>query len=86
MERWNGELGTEEITASGGRTFAVGDRVTARAPNRGLHVGDTGEVVNDAVATHNVRGELVRLDGAWKVSSTRLVQRWEGVAGCALDP
>jgi hypothetical protein len=44
---------------------------------------DSGEVVNDDVATHNVRGELVRIDGAWKVSSARLIQRWEGVAGCA---
>ena len=44
----------------------------------------TGEVVNDEVATHNVRGELSRVDGAWRVSEARLVQRWEGVAGCAL--
>lgn len=44
---------------------------------------DTGDVVNGDVATHNVRGELVRVDGVWKVSSTRLIQRWEGVAGCA---
>lgn len=46
---------------------------------------DTGAVVNDDVATHNVRGELARVDGFWKVSSARLVQRWEGVAGCALS-
>ena len=44
---------------------------------------DTGEIVDDTVATHNVRGELVRMNGAWKVSSTQLVQRWKGVAGCA---
>jgi hypothetical protein len=44
---------------------------------------DTGEVVNDEVATHNVRGELQRVDGVWRVSAARLVQRWEGVAGCA---
>lgn len=44
---------------------------------------DTGAVVNDDVATHNVRGELIRVDGVWKVSSARLLQRWEGVAGCA---
>jgi hypothetical protein len=43
-----------------------------------------GEVVNDDVATHNVRGELRLVDGAWRVSHTRLVQRWEGVDGCAL--
>lgn len=45
----------------------------------------TGEVVNDEVATHNVRGELSRVDGDWRVSEARLVQRWEGVAGCALE-
>jgi len=45
---------------------------------------DTGEIVNDDVATHNVRGELARVDGVWRVSSAQLVQRWEGVAGCAL--
>jgi len=43
----------------------------------------TGEVVNDDVATHNVRGELQRVDGVWKVSGARLIQEWEGVAGCA---
>jgi hypothetical protein len=44
---------------------------------------DTGAVVNADVATHNVRGELARVDGVWKVSSAQLVQRWDGVAGCA---
>lgn len=44
---------------------------------------DSGEVVNEEVATHNVRGELLRVDGVWRVSSANLVQRWEGVAGCA---
>lgn len=43
----------------------------------------TGEVVNDDVATHSVRGELLRVDGVWRVSSAQLIQRWEGVAGCA---
>ncbi len=46
---------------------------------------ESGEVVDDQVATHNVRGELLKVDGVWKVTSARLVQRWEGVAGCALD-
>lgn len=44
---------------------------------------DTGEAVNDTIATHNVRGELGRVDGAWRVAEARLIQRWEGVAGCA---
>ncbi len=45
----------------------------------------TGEIVNDAVATHNVRATMLRVDRVWKLASTSLVQRWEGVAGCALD-
>ena len=44
----------------------------------------TGEVVDAEVYTQNVRGELQHVDGAWRVSSARLVQQWEGVAGCAL--
>jgi hypothetical protein len=43
----------------------------------------TGDVVNDTVATHSVRGELDRVQGEWRVSRTQLVQRWEGVNGCA---
>jgi len=45
---------------------------------------DTGEVVDGEVYTQNIRGELQRVDGVWRVSSARLVQQWEGVAGCAL--
>ncbi len=44
----------------------------------------TGEVINDTIATHSVRGVLHIVDGSWRVTSTSLVQRWEGVAGCAL--
>ena len=44
----------------------------------------TGEVVNDAVVTHNVRATMQRVGGVWKLAHTKLVQRWEGVAGCAL--
>jgi ATP-dependent exoDNAse (exonuclease V) alpha subunit len=53
LRRANGELDGEEIAASGGRAFAVGDRITARAPNRGLHVdGDRKAYVrNGALGT-----------------------------------
>ena len=44
---------------------------------------DTGEVVDGEVYTQNIRGELQHVDGAWRVSSARLIQQWEGVAGCA---
>jgi hypothetical protein len=45
---------------------------------------DTGEVVNDDVNTHNVKAEMVKVEGAWKVSAATLLQRSEGVSGCAL--
>jgi hypothetical protein len=38
LRQVHGEIGTDEIVASGDRRFSVGDRVTARAPNRDLHV------------------------------------------------
>lgn len=44
---------------------------------------DSGEVINDAVTTQNVRGELDRIDGKWRVTKAVLVQQWDGVAGCA---
>ncbi len=52
LRRVNGELGAE-IPASGDRFFAVGDRVTARAPNRTLHVAGTPKayVRNGALGT-----------------------------------
>ena len=37
LRQVNGEVGSEEIVASGDRHFSVGDRITARAPNRNLH-------------------------------------------------
>lgn len=44
----------------------------------------TGRVLNDAVSTQSVLGNLQRIDGQWRVSGSDLVQRWEGVGGCAL--
>ena len=53
LRQVHGEIGAEEITASGDRRFSVGDRVTARAPNRDLHVdGDRRAYVrNGALGT-----------------------------------
>lgn len=45
----------------------------------------TGEVLNSGVATHSVEATMRRVDGVWKLASARLLQRWEGVAGCALS-
>lgn len=46
---------------------------------------DTGEVLDDDIVTRLAMGELVREDGAWRVSFTRVEQTWEGVAGCAVE-
>jgi conjugative relaxase-like TrwC/TraI family protein len=53
LRQVGGELGADEIAASGDRRFAVGDRVTARAPDRDLHVyGDRHAYVrNGALGT-----------------------------------
>lgn len=44
----------------------------------------SGEVVDDSVATYNVRGDMQLVDGDWRLAAANQVQRWEGVAGCAL--
>lgn len=45
----------------------------------------TGQVVDDSVVTRSVVATMRRVDGAWKLAETRVVQQWEGVAGCALS-
>lgn len=45
----------------------------------------SGEVVNANVATNSVEGTMRRVGGVWKLAAARLIQRWEGVAGCALS-
>jgi hypothetical protein len=45
-------------------------------------VDDT--VIDDSVATHSLEATMRLADGEWKLASTKLLQQWEGVAGCAL--
>jgi hypothetical protein len=45
---------------------------------------DSGAIVDDTVATYNVRGDMLRVDGEWRLAAANQLQRWEGVAGCAL--
>jgi hypothetical protein len=64
-----------------------GDRAVVQecVVNDGLVVETgTGTVVDDSVATYNVRGDMQRVDGKWRLATANQVQRWEGVAGCAL--
>jgi hypothetical protein len=44
-----------------------------------------GKIINDAVVTRNITATMKRQDGKWKLASTQVVQKWEGVAGCALS-
>jgi hypothetical protein len=44
----------------------------------------TGEVVSSAATTRSIDAVMRRVDGAWKVETTKVLQQWEGVAGCAL--
>ena len=46
---------------------------------------DTGEIINDSVTTQNVRGELHRVDGVWRLAAASVIQSWEGVSGCAVE-
>ncbi len=43
-----------------------------------------GRVLNDAVATKLFETTLVVSEGVWKVSENTLLDRWEGVRGCAV--
>lgn len=45
---------------------------------------DSGEIVDDSVATYNVRGDMRKVDGEWRLAAANQLQRWDGVAGCAL--
>ena len=69
------------VVSIDGDTAVVQD---CRVDDEVVYRRDTGEVVNDAVATHNVRGELARVEGRWRLARAELVQRWEGVSGCAV--
>ncbi len=43
----------------------------------------TGEVVDSSVVTRSLSATMRLVDGAWKLADTRVLQEWEGVAGCA---
>jgi hypothetical protein len=63
-----------------------GDTATVRdcAIDDGVVVNlDNGAVVNDEVMTRLATADLVREQGTWKVSYTKVEQTWKGVAGCA---
>ncbi|MGH9030537.1 MAG: hypothetical protein ACRDZV_00280 [Acidimicrobiia bacterium] len=43
----------------------------------------TGEVIDDSVNTRSLEAVMRLVDREWRLESTRVLQEWEGVAGCA---
>lgn len=43
----------------------------------------TGEIVNDEVVTRSVAATMRKVDGVWRLETTKVLQQWKGVAGCA---
>lgn len=65
-----------------------GDRATIEACSVDdgiVYEPATGTVLNDKVTTAHDRATLTLVDGIWKLATREQVEKWEGVAGCALD-
>jgi hypothetical protein len=45
----------------------------------------TGKVLNDDTVTVHSSSTMTRVDGIWKLATRTEIERWKGVAGCALD-
>lgn len=45
----------------------------------------SGNVLNDDVMTVRASSTLQRVDGVWKLATRSELERWEGVAGCAVE-
>jgi len=44
----------------------------------------SGKILNDKVTTAHDKATLTLVDGTWKLATREQVEKWEGVAGCAL--
>lgn len=44
----------------------------------------SGEVIDDSVNTRSLEAVMRLVDGEWRLETTRVLQEWKGVAGCAL--
>ncbi|HET7489618.1 MAG TPA: MobF family relaxase [Acidimicrobiales bacterium] len=75
MRSAHGELGTEEVVASGERRFAVGDRVVARMASRDLHVAGRPE----AYVRNGASGTVVAVDAAPHRDRDRVSVRFDDV-------
>ncbi|HAS13126.1 MAG TPA: hypothetical protein DCS55_21840 [Acidimicrobiaceae bacterium] len=45
----------------------------------------TDEVLDDSVVTRNISATMRLVDGQWRLAAAQELQKWEGVAGCALS-
>jgi hypothetical protein len=91
--RGNQRLGIAYRSAQGTRAAhqATVVELTAKAAVvRNCVVDDTqqvsmadGHVLNDATATKLFETKLELVDSSWKVAENSLLERWEGVGGCA---
>lgn len=76
----HGEISAEEIVASGDRRFSLGDRVTARAPNRDLHV----EGNRRSYVRNGALGTVVSLDHGGERSEDTITVDFDGIGAINL--
>jgi hypothetical protein len=50
-----------------------------------LYDTQSGKVIDDSVATIQLRTKAERVGGSWKLNNRTELHEWEGIAGCALD-
>ncbi|MDZ7734462.1 MAG: AAA family ATPase [Acidimicrobiia bacterium] len=80
LRQIHGEVSTEEITASGDRRFSVGDRITARAPNRDLH--PTGN--RDAYVRNGALGTITAIHHAPRRQDDTITADFDGLGAIHL--
>lgn len=49
-----------------------------------LYEPATGRVLNDKVTTAHDRATMTLVAGDWKLTTREQIEKWEGVAGCAI--
>ena len=77
---------TDGVRVTGASLTTEGVRVRACEVNDDqVVIADSGQVVNADVVTRLYDVTVVQEGDRWKVSQLRVVERWEGVAGCASD-
>lgn len=74
------------VRVTGASLSTEGVRVRACEVNDDqVVIADSGQVVNAEVVTRLYDVTVVQEEGRWKVQRLVVIERWEGVAGCASD-